>query len=434
MTAEPIRKAISNIQLNTQPAIKRLKISYVLAIAMLIALTFSSHLILKRQITENESSGKIINAGASLRTSSQRIALLARNLIATNGLTERENVRKEILYEVERMDRTLSGLMSGDPSLGLPRRHSIVVEKIFNDPPMQLNHRITKFLEEARELAYVRDAQLSANNEHMRYVRKEASGQKFLLDLDGLVRQYQEESDDRLLQLQEIERVIVLSEICILLLMALFIFKPLIERVDRDIEELNTVNDSLEQKVVERTAMAEQRELKLQQSELLARLDPLTEVLNRRGLGEMLSQESRALTHAVVLLDLDDFKYINDRYGHAVGDHALKEVARVLRSSLRSSDIICRVGGDEFLVLLPDTPPSAAVTLAEKIRAGIESAEIFTSSFERVLISASLGMAALDGNGATVDELLQVTHSALYHSKRAGKNRVSIEPAGQSRS
>jgi len=157
-------------------------------------------------------------------------------------------------------------------------------------------------------------------------------------------------------------------------------------------------------------------------------------VLNRRGLEAVLMRESgRAAEEGsewiVILVDLDDFKLVNDQYGHAVGDHVLREVVSVLKASLRAKDLICRVGGDEFLVLLPRTPGAFAVALAEKIRQNIENAQVYAAAFRRVSVSASLGMVTVPTLGTTVAELLRLTHSTLYHSKHSGKNRVSIEIA-----
>jgi len=438
MTTEPMKRVLnetlSSLNLRNQPPVQALKVAFMSAIGILLLLSLSTHVILKKQIEDNESSARMVNTSSYLRTGSQRAALLARNLVTTSNLTERVNVRKEILLEVRRMKAAKNALLNGDVEMGIPARHSPEVNRLFHEAPVFLNRKIEKFLQEATALAYSLETELGPGNAHMKYLRKEASGDKFLADLDALVRQYQNESEARLARLQEYERLIVFSQILILILMAVFIFKPLVDRVGREIDALNSANDTLEQRVAERTAIAEQRATKLRESERLALLDPLTEVLNRRGLATVLAREAKSATEGgfcwvALLVDLDNFKTINDNFGHAVGDHVLKEVGRILKSSLRSGDIVTRIGGDEFLVLLPQTSSAFAVSFAEKIRLGIASTQIYASAFDRVPVSASLGLVAVSNPNVSVEDLLRSTHNALYRSKNAGKNRVSYEAA-----
>ncbi len=424
---------LSSLGIGEAP-VRALKGAYMTAMAVLVVLALSGHAILKRQIDENASNSRVINTSAFLKTDSQRIALLARNLVSTSNLTERENIRNEILHETARMEAAKNGLVRGDPRMGLPATRSAEIDRIFFSPPLGLDRKLERFLEESRALATERETGIGPYNPHLRYLRKEASGDKFMADLDALIRQYQAESEERLERLQQIARAVVASQIAILLLIAFLILRPLVARVQRQVEELNAVNGTLERTVVERTAIAEQRAIKLRESEKLALLDPLTDVLNRRGLEAVLMRESgRAAEEGsewiVILVDLDDFKLVNDQYGHAVGDHVLREVVSVLKASLRAKDLICRVGGDEFLVLLPRTPGAFAVALAEKIRQNIENAQVYAAAFRRVSVSASLGMVTVPTLGTTVAELLRLTHSTLYHSKHSGKNRVSIEIA-----
>jgi diguanylate cyclase (GGDEF)-like protein len=416
----------------SQTPIKLLKIAYLSAVGLLVALTVMSFFVLRQQIQGNEASAKLINTSAFLRTSSQRIALLGRNLVATSNLTERENIRQEIIYEAGRMELATNGLLRGDAGVGLPRTSSARIQSIFHAEPVWLNRKIVKFVEEARALAYSRESQLNANNPNLKYLRKEASGNKFLADLDILVKQYERESQARLDKLQSISSLITFGQLALLLLISLFIVRPLLRSVQKQLEDMNVLNGRLERRVAERSAVADMRAKKLRESERLVLLDPLTELLNRRGLQKVLAREIRASakngTQLVALIvDMDNFKSINDNHGHAVGDQALREVGRILRATLPPKDYICRIGGDEFLILFPQTPLSDAAFMAEKIRKEIESAQLLTTELVRVRMSASLGMVALSDAETSVEELLRMTHSALYKSKRAGKNRVSYE-------
>jgi diguanylate cyclase (GGDEF)-like protein len=168
--------------------------------------------------------------------------------------------------------------------------------------------------------------------------------------------------------------------------------------------------------------------------EKLVLLDPLTELLNRRGLQQVLSRELQLVRRdgselLVLMIDLDDFKRVNDCLGYAVGDIVLKEVARKLQRSLRMSDIIARIGGDEFVILLPQTRRMEGLRVAEKIRLSLSESPVFVP--ERPLqITASLGLLSVTEATPSIDELLSQIHLVLSRSKLAGKNRTSCAWSG----
>lgn len=200
-------------------------------------------------------------------------------------------------------------------------------------------------------------------------------------------------------------------------------------RAEKECKELNS---TLERRVEHRTEELKSlnRELKNREErlELLALLDPLTELLNRRGLQQALLREiiwsKRSGTDLMaILIDLDDFKLINDKFGHAVGDVALKEVAQSIKESLRSTDYVSRIGGDEFIVLLPNTRSSEGLRVAEKIRVAISRRKIGVGS-NHLLLSASLGFVDVPLETILVEEILSRAHLALRQSKVSGKNRV----------
>jgi diguanylate cyclase (GGDEF)-like protein len=123
-----------------------------------------------------------------------------------------------------------------------------------------------------------------------------------------------------------------------------------------------------------------------------------------------------------LLLDLDRFKEVNDRYGHAAGDEVLAAVGDVLTTALRGSDFVGRYGGEELVVLLPDTDREGAVRVAEKLRASIEAIEP-PAQVER-LITASIGVAVLPDDALDAESLLRMADRALYAAKADGRNRV----------
>lgn len=158
--------------------------------------------------------------------------------------------------------------------------------------------------------------------------------------------------------------------------------------------------------------------------------DGLTGLPNQRTAAQtllrMVAQASRTLQPlAAILLDLDRFKNINDTYGHGQGDEVLAAVGAVLRTSVRGSDFVGRYGGEEFLVLLPDTDRQGAVKVAETIRVAIESIRVESVKRE---ITASLGVAVLPDDAGDGSTLTRKADHALYAAKAAGRNVVVASP------
>jgi two-component system cell cycle response regulator len=128
---------------------------------------------------------------------------------------------------------------------------------------------------------------------------------------------------------------------------------------------------------------------------------------------------------SIVLFDLDEFKSINDRYGHAAGDAVLVSVGQRLAKVLRRSDVRCRYGGDEFLVILPETPVSGAARVGELLRAEIEQIVVAIGA-ERVTQTISIGAATVEAGGATASALIARADEALYRAKAQGRNCVRL--------
>lgn len=183
----------------------------------------------------------------------------------------------------------------------------------------------------------------------------------------------------------------------------------------------------------ERVAHMEQEALgfreHLEEQRQKALIDPLTGLPNRAAWSERLEHEiqqwqQHGNTLSLAMLDLDHFKRINDNYGHLAGDKVLKIIATVLRKRLRGSDFIARFGGEEFVLLLPATPPAVGAKLLETLRAAIEACP-FHFKGERVTITISMGLASFR-TGEHSDLVLKRADQALYRAKNAGRNRVEL--------
>jgi diguanylate cyclase (GGDEF)-like protein len=125
------------------------------------------------------------------------------------------------------------------------------------------------------------------------------------------------------------------------------------------------------------------------------------------------------------MIDIDHFKTVNDTFGHIVGDRVLRTISDLCNQTLRKIDIMGRYGGEEFTIILPETSLDQSLTVAERLRQIIESAEVITTQ-GAVKITASLGLAMLDSTCNTLDLLLDCADKALYVAKQAGRNRVNV--------
>jgi diguanylate cyclase (GGDEF)-like protein len=162
----------------------------------------------------------------------------------------------------------------------------------------------------------------------------------------------------------------------------------------------------------------------------LASIDSLTGLLNRRILFERFDNElerSRRydMPLSVVLIDLDHFKVVNDKYGHAAGDAVLRKVGEIIRAGVRSIDIAGRYGGEELCVVLPETQIEGARTFAESLRKRIEAAIIVVDG-HNLCVTASIGVATFRADRSEVHSMLGAADEAMYSAKRDGRNRVAL--------
>ena len=163
----------------------------------------------------------------------------------------------------------------------------------------------------------------------------------------------------------------------------------------------------------------------------LAMTDPLTRLANRRRMRDLLDGERvrfqrKHAPFAVVIADVDDFKRINDERGHDCGDLVLVTIAQVLKEALRAQDSVGRWGGEEFLILLPDTDLDGAAVVAEKLRAAVEKASLAFDG-QSLKVTMTFGIATHAGT-ASVDDCVRRADEALYAGKSLGKNCVTSEP------
>jgi diguanylate cyclase (GGDEF)-like protein/PAS domain S-box-containing protein len=200
--------------------------------------------------------------------------------------------------------------------------------------------------------------------------------------------------------------------------------------IDANVHQFSEQDAYLIELFAQQAAVAVQNANLFSEVQRLATIDPLTNVYNRRFFFERAQKELRRSVRyhnpmTIVMLDIDHFKAVNDQFGHPCGDEVLRRVADVCRSSTRNFDVIGRYGGEEFILLLPETGLEGAIATAERIRVEIERLKIIMHN-GRIGVTVSVGIASLGVENTELDQMLSQADQALYAAKQGGRNRIEI--------
>ncbi len=163
--------------------------------------------------------------------------------------------------------------------------------------------------------------------------------------------------------------------------------------------------------------------------------DPLTGLFNRRYMEESLERElkraqRKGVSIGIVMMDIDHFKHFNDSFGHAAGDYLLRELGVFLKTLVRGEDIASRYGGEEFIIVLPETSPEETMQRAEEIRQDVKNLKLSEQFPKAEGVTLSLGVAVFPQHGTTVEEIFKSVDVALYQAKRDGRDRVAVAKGG----
>jgi len=206
--------------------------------------------------------------------------------------------------------------------------------------------------------------------------------------------------------------------------------------LDEALNETRALHTANEMAIVRQQVVLAEQRIENLKSELelvnrLVREDQLTGALNRRGLDDALAREAARAARAgtflcIALIDIDNFKKINDSYGHQVGDLVLVHLVAIIKETIRTNDLIGRYGGEEFMLLLPDSRLDEAVAVLGRLQRKLANTPISWGK-QQLLVTFSAGIAA-HGSSETLDALIQRADAALYEAKRVGKDRVIVAP------
>ncbi len=369
---------------------RRLTYAYVAGLALIAILSGAVHVLLNNVIVAQGDSATVINVAGRQRMLSQRVGLLATDLHAGDA-----SARQPLLDAVSLMERSEKALTEGG-DLGIRQTLSPAAHRFYREGAAPLDPAVRQFVQDARQFA----EPAPGDDVEAAYRRLQNAARATLLpDLNKAVSIFEDEANRRIEWLRTAQRVVLITLLITLTLEAIFIFRPLVNRVRRYAANLYE----------------------------MATRDSLTGLANRRQFMDVGNRELQLSRRSgrpmcVVMLDLDHFKSVNDTYGHAIGDLVLKRFASIALGTLRGSDIIGRIGGEEFALILREMAASAAAGVAEKLRAAVANDR--TDGLPAFTVS--IGVAVIGAQDKSVDDLLRRADKALYQAKAEGRNRVVI--------
>lgn len=399
---------------------------YWLAVIIIATLATGAFLALQSALNDSENTALVVNIAGKQRMLSQKVALEVHNI------QHHQNDTNQKLYSkaLTQLHKTADDMALANKKLSSGRLtktdfmapSSEVLEMYFGE--MNLYQRVTDYTNLAKSIN-----ETTQKTELLQVINKlNELSDSLLNDLNQVVFQYQIEGESRLIALQKMETFIWLLTLLVLLLEVVFIFRPMAKRVEKGYKIEENFVQQLQDQVELRTIKLEQANRNLAK---IASHDPLTGVKNRLTFEtdlENLYQEYclHSQNFAVVIVDLDWFKRVNDKFGHDYGDFVLKVFAKLIKTNIREHDEIYRIGGEEFVLLLNRIELQDLLLKLETLKEMIKTHD-YSNENKQHIITASFGVyhSSLFSLGNFKDAL-KAADSALYEAKSFGRNRVNI--------
>lgn len=369
---------------------KRLTAHYVFALGVIGITTLISHYTVLKSLNENEGSAQVINTSGRQRMLSQRIASQAAQhaLGVPQASAELLATTQRFVAEADALRKKVEGL----------NEHSSATRQLKALYEQGLAADIHRYVAQARSVAALPPSEAARSPELASLLG--SAHAPLLNQLDQVVSQQQKIAEQQITGLAQLQKITLGVVLLTLLIEALAIFRPMVNRVvDYAARLLH-----------------------------LATTDELTKVNNRRAFMERAESEMiRARRYdkpiSLLMLDVDHFKKVNDTFGHGGGDAALTTLAEHCRLSLRTTDFVGRPGGEEFAIMLPETPLEGAMMIAERLRAAIANLAA-SHGRQKIHFTVSIGVASFGERLESLDTLIHAADKALYAAKAGGRNQV----------
>lgn len=397
---------------------------YVLALLLIAFLSSGAFLILHFALKTAESTALIVNISGKQRMLSQRVASLAQHYsshVSYGNISDAKETKISLLKAIDEMQDANNRLSTGQITETVTFTPSTTINNLYFGK-VDTKHRVDDYLRLANKLL------ISKNTDQYNEILHDLSmmSNTLLVDLNEIVLQYQKEGEEKISVIQNLELIAWIITLLTLLIEVIFIFQPMANTLRTLFQKEMWNKNYLEQEIQIRTYSLEQANEKLQYS---ASHDPLTGLNNRLNLEHELEslishyRENR-IPFAVLMLDIDWFKKVNDNYGHDMGDFVLKELATLIRGAIRSEDSAYRAGGEEFVIILNRISQAQAIEKAEALRYSIEEHSFVLGEIElKITISGGLYHPKWL-EATTLHEVLKLSDNALYEAKHLGRNRI----------
>ena len=376
---------------------KSATVIYVMALSLIALLSVGAYVSVDSLVVRQEQSVRVIDIAGRQRMLSQRIAELATEL-ATRPDSRSQALTERLRAAIDVMEQSHVALRRGSSALGISPPESETIRAIFEEEPHRLNQQVASYTALARSVLAADSAGKTGKGTPEQVFA--TAQERLLSSLDAAIGQYRIDNENIRRHLRKSLLGVLILTLCTLAAEAVWIFRPLF------------------------------RDMHTTQANLLeaARTDPLTGSMNRRHLLESGNREVARCRRkgeplTVMILDIDHFKSINDRFGHATGAEALIAVVRLVVGGIRVSDLLGRIGGEEFALILPDTPQNEGLAVAEKMRETIAATPV-VGKHGFCTLTVSIGVTQLTTDDDSVIQALDRADQALYEAKRSGRNRV----------
>jgi diguanylate cyclase (GGDEF)-like protein len=351
--------------------------------------------VLHAAIEDQRSMQRAISASGQQRMYSQRIAMFADTLASHPTAQLRTSAKGDLAKSIAIFSQTHAALTEGDPSLNPQGWPPASVKRMYFDRPFDVDAQVRAYLAHARAIERRAGQTIAADDPDLVYLLEQGPG-PLLASLDAVVHVYNDEQRASVVKFEFLQLALLAAGLSTLGVIWFSMFLP------------------MEREIIERTNAME----------FQASHDPLTDLLNRRAFGErvdasLASARRRVDSSALFLIDLDDFKSINDTHGHLAGDAAIRAVSDRLAQTVRAGDLIARLGGDEFAVFAPEIDEASAITLAGRLAKTLRNDIDFGAV--PIPIAASIGLAMTPDDERTLERLLAAADAALYEAKRIAR-------------